>query len=467
MKILFVSSEAAPFIKSGGLGEVSFALPKELAKSKSNEVCVFLPFYGELKNLPDIKYLKNFYTPLSWRSLYTGLFTSSVDNVTFYFIDNEYYFARGGLYGYPDDGERFAFFSKAVLESLQYIPFQPDVIHSNDWHTGFIPLFLKAFYPHINAKTVFTIHNIEYQGKADMPFVTDVLGTPPSFTPAVEFNSLVNAMKCAIVLSDKVTTVSKTYSCEILYPYFAHGLAGILSENRHKLYGIINGIDTVSYNPKTDTAIPQNYSPADLSGKTVCKRTLQRTLSLPESADTPIVSMVTRLVSHKGMELLEYIGEEMMYTCDIQLVLLGTGNRRFEDYMSYLAYKFPDKVSANIKFDSALARIIYAGSDLHLMPSKSEPCGLSQLIAMRYGTIPVVHETGGLVDTVPPINPETLDGNGITFKVFNAHDMLDAVRRGADFVRDRAKAEKIIKKIMRLDFSWKSPAAEYMALYRD
>ncbi|MBQ7718684.1 MAG: glycogen synthase [Clostridia bacterium] len=483
MKILFAASEAAPFIKSGGLGDVASALPKELVKIKDNEVCVFIPYYKQIKenNSFDIQYVTSFNMPLGWRGQYVGIFKAVLKStgvgknkrcdLVLYFIDNEYYFGRDGLYGYPDDGERFAFFSKAVLESLQHLDFSPDVIHLNDWQTGYIPLFLNAFYRGLpkyrDIKTVFTIHNIEYQGKADLDFIDNVLGVDSSYKDVIEFDSLANAMKCAIVLSDKVTTVSETYSHEILYPYFSHGLDGILSANSYKLCGIVNGIDTKLYDPSTDPSIPANFKASDLSGKAVCKAELQKMLSLPVRPEATVIAMISRLVAHKGMELIEYIGEEMVNSLDIQFVLIGTGEKRFEDYMKYIAYKYPDKVSANITFDQKLANMTYAGADLFLMPSKSEPCGLSQLIAMRYGTIPIVSETGGLVDTVPPINLQTMEGRGITFKLFNAHDMYDAIKRGVDLINDKEASQKIISNIMRYDSSWKVPAAKYMDIYSE
>lgn len=483
MNILFAASEAAPFVKSGGLGDVASALPLELSKDKENQVCVFIPYYKSIKNNPafKIEYVTNFTVSLAWRSVYVGIFKSVIKgkgtgknkkpDLVYYFIDNEYYFNRDGLYGYPDDGERFAYFSKAILESIQHIDFMPDVIHCNDWQTGFIPLFLKALYNNAlnynNIRTVFTIHNIEYQGKADPDFMNIVLGVDQSWSGVVMFDGLVNSMKSAIVLADKITTVSRTYSHEIKYAYFAHGLENILSENSYKLTGIVNGIDTKVFNAEKDTSIPCNFKPSDLSGKAKCKEELQKRLGLEVNPDVPIVAMITRLVAHKGMELVEYVGEELLWSTNAQFVVLGTGDKRFENYMHYLAYNYQGRVSANIMFDAQLANMIYAGADLFLMPSKSEPCGLSQLIAMRYGTIPIVRETGGLVDTVPPINTETLEGRGITFKVFNAHDMLNAIKRGIDLFYDKEKLKKIISNIMKYDSSWKNPAMEYMAIYSE
>jgi len=482
MKILFASSEAAPFAKSGGLGDVAGALPSALSKIKDNEVCVILPYYKSIKFNPDIhtEYVGNMFVPLAWRNVYAGVFKAVIKNtgrgknkrndLVYYFIDNEYYFNRDGLYGHPDDGERFAFFSKAILECLQLINFQPDVIHANDWQTGFVPLFLKAHYANLdfykNIKTIYTIHNIEYQGKADQSFLTEVLGVDEYFRNVCTFDGLINAMKTAIVLADKITTVSETYAHEIKYAYFANGLESVLNENSYKLTGVVNGIDNDIYSAEKDNKIAFNFKPGDAEGKAKNKEHLQKRLGLPVNPDVPVVAMVSRLVSHKGLELVDYIAPELHYV-NMQLVVLGTGDKKYEDLFNFLAYCHPDKVSANIMFDSTLASEIYAGADYILMPSKSEPCGLSQLIAMRYGTIPIVRETGGLVDTVPPLNPETLDGMGITFKVFNAHDMFDAIKRAVDFYGDKEKLNKFRTKLMKYDSSWKIPAEKYMDIYRE
>ena len=482
MKILFAASEAAPFAKSGGLADVAGALPSALSKIKDNEVCVILPYYKSIKFNPQInaQYVGNLYVPLAWRSVYAGVFKAVVKNtgrgknkradLVYYFIDNEYYFNRDGLYGYADDGERFAFFSKAVLECLQLIGFVPNIIHLNDWQTGFLPLFLKAHYSQLdmykNIRTVFTIHNIEYQGKADPNFLSEVLGVDESWRNVCTFDGLINAMKTAIVLSDKITTVSQTYSHEIKYAYFANGLEDILRENEYKLCGVVNGIDTELYNAEKDPKIKFNYKPTDLEGKAKDKEYLQKKLGLAVNPDIPIVAMVSRLVKHKGLELVDYISQEFT-NVNMQFVVLGTGDKKYEDMFHFLAYCHPEKVSANITFSADLASEIYAGADFLLMPSKSEPCGLSQLIAMRYGTIPIVRETGGLVDTVPPINTETLDGRGFTFKVFNAHDMLGAIERATAFYGDKTKLSAFRTRIMKYDSSWKIPADTYMGIYNE
>ncbi len=480
MKILYAASEASPFAKSGGLGDVAGALPLELSRIKGNEVAVILPYYSSVKYNPEFEteYVGNLYVPLAWRNVYAGVFKkviknnsvgkNSAKNLVYYFIDNEYYFNRTSFYGDTDDGERFAFFSKAVLECLPLIGFFPDIIHLNDWQTGFVPLFLKAHYGNLemykNIRTVFTIHNIEYQGKADPDFLNQVLGVSESFRNVCTFDGLINAMKTAIVLCDRLTTVSETYSHEIRYAYFANGLHSIISENSYKLSGVVNGINTEVYNCQKDPNVPFSYTANNLGGKEKCKEALQKKLGLRENPNIPIVAMVSRLVKHKGLELVEGVINELSKE-DIQLVILGTGDKNYEDMFHFLAYSYPEKVSANITFSPSLATEIYSGADFLLMPSKSEPCGLSQLIAMRYGTIPIVRETGGLVDTVPPLNPETLEGLGITFKVFNAHDMLDAVMRAKDFYKNKEALDKIRAKLIKHDSSWKVSAQKYMDIY--
>ncbi|MDP4133092.1 MAG: glycogen synthase GlgA [Bacillota bacterium] len=477
MKILFAASEAAPYVKSGGLGDVMEALPSELAKNDDVEVSVFLPYYKSIKSNPrfNLEFVTSFSTMLSWRQTHVGIFKSYSVNkkVTYYFIDNEYYFNRdGSYYGYYDDGERFAYFSKAILESLHHLNYYPDIIHLNDWQTAAIPVLLKAFYAKIpdysKIKTVFTIHNIEYQGKMPMEFLTEIMGFSNSWKSVMkDVNcNCINFMKSAILLSDKITTVSKTYSYEIRHPYFSHGLDTVLKENEDKLIGIVNGINTKIYNPRTDKHLPFNYSSSDLLGKAACKKALQQELNLPVRNDVPIISLITRLVSHKGLDLIECVLSSIL-NMDVQLVVEGTGDQKYEDMFKFSEYNSPNKMAAVIKFDSDLASRIYAGSDLFLMPSKSEPCGLAQLIAMRYGTIPIVRETGGLVDTVPPLNIDTLEGKGFTFKLFNAHDMLNAIERAVSFWHNESKREEHIKNLIKYDSSWKNPVWEYMNLYSE
>lgn len=471
MKLLFAASEGAPYVKSGGLGDVMHGLPVELARQKGVEVAVFLPYYRSIKFSSDfdIEYITSFATVLAWRQVYTGLFkaVSRSRKLTYYFIDNEYYFNRDGLYGDYDDGERFAFFSKAVLESLQHLNYYPDVIHCNDWQTALLPVFLKAhfqFGEYQKIKTVFTIHNIEYQGKMPDRFCHEILGLDEGWFHVLQFGDCLNLMKGAIVTADKVTTVSRTYSFEILHSYFGHGMEGILKENQYKLCGITNGLDQDAFNPKKDPRLFLNYGPGDAEGKAANKRHLQERLGLELKEDVPIVAMITRLVAHKGLELVEFMSNQLM-SLNIQFVVVGTGDARFEDAFRFMEYQYPGRVSANILFDSALASQVYAGADLFLMPSKSEPCGLSQLIAMRYGTVPIVRETGGLVDTVPPLNLETLEGRGFTFKLFNAHDMYYAVERAVQFYQNKPLWAKHVKNIMQINSGWQQPAREYLGLY--
>jgi len=479
MKILYAVSEAAPFAKSGGLGDVASSLPRALSRIKGNEVCVIMPYYRQIKNSDaNAEYIGRIFVPLAWRSVYAGVFKKVFKNtligknkradLVYYFIDNEYYFDRPNLYGESDDGERFAFFSKAILESLPLINFFPDIIHTNDWQTGFVPLFLKAHYSHIdkykNIKTVFTIHNIEYQGKADVSFLTNVLGVGREWADICMANSCVNAMKTAIVLCDALTTVSRTYSHEIRHSYFGEGLSDVISQNAHKLYGIVNGIDMSEYNSETSPCIAYNYTSSDTEGKKRCKKALQEELGLNTDESTPLFVMVTRLVTHKGLELAEGVINEIMAE-PLQLAVLGTGDRRFEELFEWASHCVPHKIRFVKGFDNALSHRFYSGGDFLIMPSKFEPCGLSQLIAMRYGCIPIVRETGGLFDTVKPINPQTEEGEGITFKLFNAHDMLDAIRRAESLFADETLKEKVKKRIMSIDWGWQNSSAQYMDIY--
>lgn len=473
MKLLFAASEAAPFIKTGGLGDVAYALPNELANREDVEICVFLPYYRKIKYNSnfDIEYVTDFGVPLAWRVEYCGLFRakSQKENLTYYFIDNEYYFNRENAYGDYDDGEKFAYYSKAVLESLLHLDYSPDVVHCHDWQTALIPLFLKANYCHMEKfqriKTLFTIHNIEYQGKVPNEFFTDVLGIDEYWRSIATYGPCLNFMKSAIVLSDKVSTVSKTYSYEIRHAYFAHGLENVLQQYAYKVEGIVNGIDTELFNAQKDKTIHKNFEPGDLISKTENKMYLQTKLHLPVSPTIPMIGMISRLVSHKGLDLIEFVAKELM-ELPIQLVVIGTGDERFQNLFYRMAWEHPDKCSANIIFDPILANQLYAGADLFLMPSQSEPCGLSQLISMRYGTIPVVRETGGLYDTVPALNTDTLEGRGFTFKLFNAHDMLGAIKKGIEFYQDKNKLKQVVTNLMTYDCSWREPANLYMNMYK-
>lgn len=474
MNLVFAASEAAPYIKTGGLGDVAEALPASLAKNKENEISLFLPYYSRIKNNPNVKpvFLKNFSVNLAWRTVYVGLFKCSTKrkNLNVYLIDNEYYFSRNGIYGEYDDGERFAYFSKAILESLSELDIVPDIIHCNDWQTALIPVFLHAFYGEKlgGTKTVFTIHNIEYQGKAEPYFLADVLGLPREYENTMTFNGCVNFMKGAILKADAVTTVSKTYAEEIKYPYYSHGLSDIINEHSFKLSGIVNGINVKINNPKTDAALFRNYGISDFQiGKSENKAELQKLLGLEIRQDVPMIAMVTRLVSHKGLDLLASRIDELM-NFDIQLVIIGTGDKKYESVFRSCAENHKNKFSMNLCFDPSLAQKIYAASDIYLMPSKSEPCGLSQLIAMRYGSVPVVNCTGGLKDTVIPFNTETGEGNGFNFQSFNADDMLGAIRRCLEiYGGDKVKWNKLVKNDMKYDSSWDKPADEYSELYKN
>lgn len=468
MKVLFAASEAEPFAKSGGLADVSGALPKALRKRLVG-ARVILPLYSSIA--PEMRekmtFICNITVPVSWRKQYCGVFEAHIDGVIYYFIDNEYYFKRDGLYGYYDDAERFAFFSRAVLEIIPHIGFKPDIIHCNDWQTALIPVYLTEMYSkdpfYSSIKTVFTIHNIQYQGKYGMELYGDVLGLPDGRESIVEYDGCVNFMKGAIQCADKVTTVSPTYSREILEPYYSHGLDSILKEFGYKLTGIVNGIDTDVYNPETDKFIYQNYSIQTLSCKKKNKTKLQEEMGLPR-VNAPIFGMVTRLVSHKGIDLVKCVFEELL-RADLQFVILGSGDWEFETFFYEMSKKYPEKVAVKLGFDNALAHRIYAGSDFFLMPSKSEPCGLAQLVALRYGTIPIVRETGGLNDTVKDSGDG--QGNGFTFSNYNAHDMENTVWRALAGYSKTEGFDILRKRAMSCDNGWNASANLYIRLYKE
>ena len=471
MKVLYVTSEAAPFIKTGGLGDVAGALPKSLVQ-QGVDARVILPLYQDIpENLRNtMTFVKVVWVPLAWRTQYCGVYQAEVDGVKYYFLDNKYYFGRRGLYGYFDDAERFAFFCKAVLEILQHIDFQPDVLHCNDWQTALVPVFLEEFYRKDvpccrDLRVLFTIHNIQYQGIFSPDITEYVFGmSMEKFDNGwLQFDGMVNLMKAAIVSSAWVSTVSPTYAEEIQYEFYGHGMQWMLRQEKDKLSGIINGIDTDVFNPKTDKHLFENYSARYPKKKAVNKMRLQELLGLPVREDVPMIAMITRLVDHKGLDLVKHVMKELMDD-DIQLVILGTGDYQYEELFKEAKREFPAKVSANITFNLDLAQKIYAGADIFLMPSKSEPCGLSQMIAMRYGTIPIVRETGGLKDTVQAYYEG--QGNGFSFAHFNANDMLYVIREAERYFHDKAEWNKIIHNAMSCDFSWKKPTREYMALYR-
>ena len=472
MKIVFASSEAAPYIKTGGLGDVAQDLPKSLSKLKDAHVLLFIPYYGKMKAEGKIKteLVSEFQVELGWRHQYVGLHRvkKAGTKLKVYLIDNEFYFKREKIYGEGDDPERFAFFSKAILESLVVLGETPDVIHCNDWQTALIPTFLKAFYSEKlkGTKTVFTIHNIEYQGWAHPYFLGDGLGLPVEYDSIFKMGESLNYMKSAIINCDCLTTVSKTYAEEICEPYFAHGLDGVIRANKQKLTGVVNGIDMELNNPANDDYLVKKYDLSTVkAGKKANKAALQKEMGLEVRDDVPLLGMVSRLVSHKGLDILCDKIDELLGR-GVQLAILGSGDPAYEDRLQKAAMRHQGQFSIYVGFSKELAARIYAGSDMYLMPSKSEPCGLSQLIAMRYGTIPIVHEVGGLKDTVIPFIPQKETGLGYTFWAFDGNDMLNAVDRALETYHKPAKWKKAISNCMSEDVSWDKPGREYFALYK-
>ena len=469
MKVLFASSEALPFMASGGLGDVAGSLPHALRKRLIG--CrVVMPMYDTIRQelKEKMKFITHISVPVAWRRQYCGIFEAKHNGVIYYLLDNQYYFKRNTIYGHYDDAERFAFFSRAILEIIPHIDFKPDIIHCNDWQTALTPVYYSAMYANSpgyeNIKTIFTIHNIQYQGIYGMELLQDVLGIPADKASLLEYDGCVNFMKGAIECADKVTTVSPSYANEILDPWYSHGLDSILNERRYKLSGILNGIDTVGYDPETDKDIKANYSAADPSGKKEDKEELQKLMNLPVKPNVPIVGMVTRLVSHKGLDLVKGILDELLSKAEMQLVVLGSGDYEYESYFRWIAEKYPDKVGLRLGFVPDLARKIYAGADMFLMPSKSEPCGLSQMVALRYGTIPIVRETGGLRDSITDCGDGK--GNGFTFKSYNAHDMLDAIYRALTLYYNGDWNELVLR-ALNCDFSWGRSANAYIRLYKE
>ncbi len=469
MKVLFATSEAYPFAMSGGLADVAGALPKALRKRLVG--CrIILPLYGTISDemRQKMSFVCNITVPVAWRRQYCGVFEAHLDGVIYYFIDNQYYFKRDNLYGFYDDAERFAFFSRAVIEVLPHIGFKPDIIHCNDWQTALIPVYMDAFYKqnefYQNIKTVFTIHNIQYQGKYGYDLYNDVIGLPVERFGILQYGDSINLMKGAIMCADKITTVSPTYSREILEPYFSHGLDGILKQYTYKLCGIVNGIDVDVYNPETDPLIYQSFNAEDMSGKAVNKTKLQEELGLPQRDDVPVIGIVTRLVKHKGLDLVKRVFEELLQA-DLQFAILGSGEWEFETFFYEMSQKYPEKVGLKLGFKPTLAHRIYAGADIFLMPSQSEPCGLAQMVALRYGTIPIVRETGGLNDTIK--DSDDGKGNGFTFANYNAHDMQNTIWRAIDGFKNRDGWQILQKRAMLCDNSWKISAGAYIGLYKE
>lgn len=472
MKVLFTAAECAPFFKTGGLGDVAGALPKQL-KDRGADICIVLPYYKQMplnyqELCEDVLY---FYVDVGWRHQYCGVKKLKLDGLTYYFIDNQYYFDRDGLYGYYDDGERFAYFQLAVIEMLEKIDFIPDIIHVNDYHTAMIPFLLREKYHWIQAyqaiETVLTIHNIEFQGIFGEDVLPDLfaMGKERYYDGTVRFDDNVNFLKTGILYAGRVNTVSPSYAEEIQTPEFGSGLDGVLRMAKDKLSGILNGINYEINDPETDPLIPANFSKEDLSGKAINKAALQQKMGLPVR-DVPLMAIVSRLTHQKGFQLMmdemEYLMQE-----DVQLVVLGTGEAGFEQGFKDFTQRFPEKCSVSISFDIKLAQLFYAGADLFLMPSAFEPCGLSQMISMRYGTLPIVHEIGGLKDSVIPYNPITKEGTGFGFSEFRSVYLMETIRLASTVYKEEPEVwQQLIQQAMAKDFSWDSPAREYIGLYQ-
>lgn len=472
MNVLFVLTEAGPFIKTGGLGEVGGSLPNALSRQQVN-VRVMLPNYSLISSdfRNEMKHVADFTVRLGWRNQYCGIEEYIFNGIHYYFVDNEYYFKRDGIYGFYDEAERYAFFNKACLESLKHLDdFKPDIIHCHDWQTALVPLFLKESYKeepyYYEIRTVFTIHNLKYQGIFPKEVAGDILGLKDEFLTEkkLEFHGAINYMKAALIYADRVTTVSPSYALEIQDSFFGEGLDGLLREKSEKLTGILNGIDYDSYNPENDPSLFVQYL-SSLCRKEENKLELQRMLGLPVQADLPVLAMVSRLVYQKGLDLLEHILEEIM-ELDLQLVVLGTGEKKYEEMLLGFAARFPSKMAVRIGFDDKLARRIYAGADLLLMPSLFEPCGLAQMIAMRYSTIPIVRETGGLKDSVISFNKYTGEGNGFSFANYNAHELLFTIQEAVRlFKEDKITWKGLAENARKSDFSWAKSALMYKKLY--
>lgn len=471
IKVLFVASEAAPFVKTGGLGDVVASLPKELRR-QGVDARVIIPKYGAIaetfKNQFSTKAV--FQVPVSWRLQYAGIQELEYDGVPFYFLDNEYYFNRFGCYGHYDDAERYTFFCRAVLESLPHIDFKPHILHCHDWHTGLISLFLAAHYRHNpfyeKIRTLFTIHNLKYQGIFPKDIMVNLLDLDWEYftVNGIEFYDKVNFMKSGLIFSDLVNTVSPTYAQEIQHAYFGEKLEGVLSSRRNDLTGILNGIDYTTYNPAADNKLFLNYNWQTKERKTKNKLELQKMLGLTPAADVPLLAMNTRLVEAKGLDLVLRVLNEILDS-NVQMVILGQGDEHYQHLLWHAAWLRPEQMAAVIPYHEDIARKLFAAADLFLMPSRYEPCGIGQLIAMRYGSLPVVRETGGLKDTIRPYNEYTGTGNGFSFTNYNAHDLLYTIRRAIGFYHDKAVWDKLVVRVMRADNSWHIPASKYHELY--
>lgn len=471
MKVLFAVSECVPFAKSGGLADVTGALPKELVRQEI-DIRVIMPKYGSIENNLKARMKKKaeYTVEVGWRQQYCGIEELEFQGVTYYFVDNEYYFMREELYSYFDDGERFAFFCKAVIDSLPHINFQPDIIHCHDWHTGMIPFLLKFEYKEKKGyeciQTVFTIHNLLFQGIMPRESLKELFGLKEEYfhIDYLEFYGCINYMKGGIVAADKITTVSPTYKSEIQTGAYGEKLHELLQSRSRDLEGILNGIDLELYNPERDPFLFKNYSWKDLTNKRVNKFHLQERLGLPIKEKTPIIAMITRLTKQKGIDLVKHVFRELIAK-DIQLIILGTGDDEYERFFQQMEAVYPHKCKAYIGFDEGLAHEVYAGADLFLMPSQFEPCGLGQMIAMRYGAVPIVRETGGLNDTVYSFNEQSGEGNGFSFSHYNAHDMLFTIERALSFYWDEVCWRNIVQHAMEMNYSWTQSAIKYKQLY--
>lgn len=475
-KILFVGAEVMPFAATGGLGDVMGSLPAAIkAREKNNvDVRVILPLYAAVNDTwrAQMKDEAVFHFNLAWRHAYCGVKSLVKDGVTYYFIDNEYYFKRGALYGFFDDGERYAYFCKAVMETLVRLGFHPDVIHANDWQSALAVVYLNTKYRNVegfeNTKTVFTIHNIEYQGKYSFSILGDVFDLGPEHYALMRYDDCINLMKAAIECADVVSTVSPKYAEEIKTAEYSHGLSHVLERNSHKLCGILNGIDYAYYNPAKDEPLAKNYDRRNtISGKRENKMALQREYGLPERADVPMLAIISRLATHKGLDLVEQIAYDVVRNNDVQFVILGKGEARYENFFRGLEAAYPDKVRALLTYDRDLSKKIYAACDIFVMPSKSEPCGLSQMIASRYGAMPVVRETGGLYDSIKGywVDGGEVKGNGFTFANYSSYELADRINAALELYRDTAAYKKFVSKITGTDFSWAISAEKYMDMY--
>jgi len=470
VKILYAASEAQPFVATGGLADVAGSLPKSLVE-EGCECSVIMPYYKKSISAADqktLKFVTEFYVPVGWRSQYCGVFKTVISGVTYYLIDNEYYFARDfGIYGYFDDAERFAFFSRAVLETIKHTGEVPDIINSNDWQCALIPVYFNIYYRYQHdmrkIRNVFTIHNIAYQGKYGFDLLEDILSIPRHMAMLVEYDGDINLMKGALEVADKITTVSSTYAEEIFDPWFACGLDRALSNKKFKTCGFLNGIDLDAHNPATDKAIAEKFSVKKKSGKKTCKSALLEKVGLP-NGDEPVIAIVSRLVEHKGVDLIREVFDDIV-NMGYKAVVLGSGDGEYESFFHEAQNRHPGKVSFVCGYVPDLARMIYAGADMFLMPSKSEPCGLAQMISLRYGTIPVVRATGGLKDSIIDCGDES--GTGFTFLTYNAHDMLASIQRAYELYNDSKAWGALVTRAMKADFSWKQSAKLYIGLYEE